>query len=513
MIKYLVRYAALIAMFSSLVLVMALPKETQAVATGPVSQSWYFAEGRVGGGFVQWITVGNPNSSNCNVTIQYDYTLDGTSAGLVKTVTFSVDPLSRHTQYVNADLNIKQFNTGAATLSAIVSTSNCPGIVAERPMYFSNFHGTSSGTDVLGATAPQPTWYFAEIPSGSAGESFLTVLNPGTVDANVTVTYYVGGITPIQVTQVVHANARGTFQPNGVAQLVTHQHAAARVWSDHPIVVERASYFDINGVSGSADVMGIQQPMPSWVLAAGTVRSGALENIITANPCAHPVTIQILLLSTSGDTSAVPGPVYTKTIQAYSQDIFTVNNNNTFTGHTDDASAVVSTTSTTCDGTHQDRILVQRQIFENYSGVNTHSANWSAEGVSDSPGVPMDTTTGPTDYSFAEGFASVNFNEWLMIANPTSANESITITLTNMLGEKSTNTVPVNAHSRVSFDVTSMVQNSADVFTLANVKAFAVSAEVTGTGPFAVERSMYWNAFGTQGTSAVPGFTLSQVEA
>ncbi|GHO99563.1 hypothetical protein KSF_096110 [Reticulibacter mediterranei] len=505
--KYVIMIlAALYALTAVLAIAgVAQAQSTQVAASGPVSQSWFLPEGRVGAGFVQWITVGNPNSSDCTVNIQYDYTMDGASTGLVKTVSFSVPHLSRHTQYVNGDLNIKQFATGAATLSTIVSTSDCPGIVVERPMYFSGFHGTSSGTDVLGATQPGKTWYFAEIPSGSAGETFLSVLNPTTSDAHVTVTYYVGGIAPISVSQTVHANSRGTFQPNGIAQLVTHQHAAVKVTADQPIVVERASYFPgINGVSGSAAVMGIAAPANSWVFAAGTVRSGALENItIAADPGASAaIPFTITLISASGATAS-----FDETVDVHGQLVFNVNTNNTFSGHTDDVSAIVAAKNP------DDKLLVQRQIFESYSGSNPKTPGWSAQGVSDSPGVPMSTTAGPQVYSFAEGFASANFNEWLMLVNPTSADENITVQLTNMLGEQSTNTVPVGAHSRVSFDVTSMVNNSSNVFSLSKSAAYAVSATVSADGPFAAERVMYWNAFSTKGTSALPGFTQAQVAA
>jgi hypothetical protein len=480
---------------------VAEARSAQPLAPGPVSQSWFFPEGRVGAGFVQWITVGNPNNTDCTVAVQYNYTMDGASTSLVKTTSFSVPRLSRHTQYVNGDLNIKQFAPGAATLSAIVSTSDCPGIVAERPMYFSGFHGTSSGTDALGATSPQTTWYFAEVPSGSAGESFIAVLNPTTSDAHVTVTYYVGGIAPISVSQVVHANSRGTFQPNGIAQLVTHQHSAVKVTADQPIVVERASYFPgINGVSGSAAVMGIPAPANSWALAAGTVRSGALENItVAADPgAATAIPFTITLIATSGATAS-----FDETVDVHGQFVFNVNNNNTFAGHTDDVSAIVTAKNP------DDKLLVQRQIFESYSGSNPKTPAWAAQGVSDSAGVPMSSTTGPQVYSFAEGFTSANFNEWLMLVNPTNTDENATVQLTNMLGEQSTNTVPVGAHSRVSFDVTSMVNNSSNVFSLSKPASYAVSATVSADGPFAVERVMYWNAFSTKGTSALPG--LAQV--
>jgi hypothetical protein len=190
---------------------------TEITSTGPTAQTWYFAEGRVGGGFVQWLTVGNPNDSTCTVNIEYDYTLDRDGSNHQKKITLQANRLSRVTKYVNNDLGITQFNLDGANVSAIVSTSDCPGIVSERPMYFQNFHGVSSGTDVLGATKPLNTWYFAEVPRSTAGETFLSILNPNSADADVTVTYYNGSIVPVSETKTVPANSRGTFEPNKAA--------------------------------------------------------------------------------------------------------------------------------------------------------------------------------------------------------------------------------------------------------------------------------------------------------
>lgn len=494
MIKFF-RFVLLCSLAFLLTLVCSSPTRAHTTTTGPTAPSWYFAEGRVGGGFVQFLTIGNPNNADCHGSIQYDYTLDGTTAALVKQESFTVGALSRYTEDVNTDLNVKQFSNNAATLSAIVSTSDCAGIVVERPMYFSGFHSTSSGTDVLGATTPQKTWYFAEVPSGSAGETFITVLNPGTANASVSVTYYVGGSAPIVVTQTVGANSRGTFQPNGISQLLTHQHSSVMVSSDQPIVVERASYFvGVNGVSGSADVMGIPASSNSWVFPAGTVRAGALENLIIANDPASTAStpFTITLISASGATA-----MFDEMVSTHGQFTFNVNANNTFAGHTDDVSATVTTVAP------DTKVLTQREVYEQYAGSNPNTPAWSAMGVSDSPGVANTAQS----YSFAEGFTSANFNEYFMLCNPTNADEQVTVQLTNMLGQQSTNTVPVGKQSRVTFDVTSMVNNSAAIFTLSKVQAYAVSATVTSSGPFAVERVEYWNAFSTQGVDAVPGFS------
>src|SRR5205823_510880 len=44
--------------------------------TVPVNTQWYFAEGRVGAGFKEYLTLGNPSSTACQVTLQYFYTPD-----------------------------------------------------------------------------------------------------------------------------------------------------------------------------------------------------------------------------------------------------------------------------------------------------------------------------------------------------------------------------------------------------------------------------------------------------
>ena len=485
--------------------------QSHITSTGPTAQTWYFAEGRVGGGFVQWLTIGNPNDSTCTVNIEYDYTLDRDGSNHQKKITIQASRLSRVTEYVNNDLGITQFNLDGANVSAIVSTSDCPGIVSERPMYFQNFHGVSSGTDVLGATKPLQTWYFAEVPRSTAGETFLSILNPNSADATVNVQYYNGHIAPVTETKTVAANSRGTFEPNKAA-LAGQTDLGVIVTSDQPIVVERASYYPtVNGVQGSADVMGIDHTSNSWTFPAGTTRDGTKETIVVSNPNCYAVNVELLFFS---ETSNIGAPFnLQKQIAGMSSEPFEINANNTFTGRTDNVSIIVFSQpqgSTSCtSGDTNGKVVAQRQLFETYTG----STFDQIQGVSDSPGIPdefqpktesINLNNQPV-YSFAEGFTSVGFDEWFMLVNPNQKDINVSITLTNMLGEKDTQTVLVKEQSRYSFDVNKMVKSS--TFSLNNVKAYAVSAVVSSNdGPFGVERSMYWNAFGTQGTDAVPGF-------
>jgi hypothetical protein len=167
-----------------------------------VNLQWYFAEGRVGKGFREYLTIGNPTTTACGVNVQYLYTLDGSSTPSTKTVSLNVAPASRLTESVNTDLGLADSSSSAASLSAIITvnttmTPTCPGVVAERPMYFSNFGGISSGTDVIGATSLSTTYSFADVPSGQSSSgsytSYLTILNPNAASATVTVMYYANG--------------------------------------------------------------------------------------------------------------------------------------------------------------------------------------------------------------------------------------------------------------------------------------------------------------------------------
>src|SRR5579884_2431095 len=228
--------------------------QTQVPVTspGPVTTTWYFAEGRVGKGFREYLTIGNPTSATCAVNVQYLYTMDGISTPTSQSLSFTVSPASRRTEAVNTDLGIADSMSTAPSLSAIVTvdtttTPSCPGVVAERPLYFTNYHGISSGSDVVGATQLSSTYYFADVPTGSNFISYFTLLNPNSVAATVTASYYVKGNKVQSQTVTVPVHARGTISPNAVSMPT---HVAAVISSSQPIVVERPTYF-INASNGT----------------------------------------------------------------------------------------------------------------------------------------------------------------------------------------------------------------------------------------------------------------------
>ena len=114
-----------------------------AVITG-VSKTWYLAEGRVGGGFREYITIGNPDPTvDCNATITYLPEGEITDAQAkqhqaarkpLSMRTFTIAHASRYTALVNQDLGISEQQQPGMLLSTIVtvpSTGGCAGVVVD----------------------------------------------------------------------------------------------------------------------------------------------------------------------------------------------------------------------------------------------------------------------------------------------------------------------------------------------------------------------------------------------
>jgi hypothetical protein len=113
---------------------------------------------------------------------------------------------------------------------------------------------------------------------------------------------------------------------------------------------------------------------------------------------------------------------------------------------------------------------------------------------------------GKSDYSFAEGYTNLGYDEWLTIQNPTANSETVTVTVANAVGTVYTFAVPVVGHSRYTVDMVAIVIghlfHAGDGY-----NGYEISLAVqSSTGPFVVERPMYWNASGTQGGSDVIGY-------
>jgi endoglucanase len=475
-------------------------------ATGPVSKLWYFAEGRAGAGFKEFLTLGNPTNTNCQVTIQY-LTQPDSGAGITKTVSVSVPAARRVTEWVDGDLGTSPSGPGISD-AAIVSvdssaTPNCSGIVAERPMYFTfKTPSVNSGSDVVGITHTGTTFYFADLaagsqPGGGSYASFLPILNPGASSATVTATYYANGQQVGMQQLTVLPNSRGTIVPAS-ARPTLPAHVAVTITSTQPVVVERPTYFsnlragNAGVVSGATDVVGVQNLANDWLFAEGYTGGQFQENFVIANldPTQTQANVTINLEYTDGTRRS-----YNVTLSPQSQLTWNVNTNAIYPTSQSVSAEITSTGA---------KIVVEREMFFKYNHVG-NGRTLTATGGTDVIGQVGPATA--TSYSFAEGYTNLGYDEWLTMQNPSANPETITITMANAKGTVYTFSVTIVSHSRYTLDIVGTVMHNlyhnGDSF-----QGYEVSMAVqSSTGPFVVERPMYWNASGTQGGSDVIGYS------
>ncbi len=488
-----------------------------------LSKTWYLAEGRVGGGFREFLTIGNPDPvTDCTATITYMPEGDITDAQAkthqaarkplaVRTVTIAHS--SRYTASVNQDVSVPEQQQPGTLLSAVVTvpaTTGCAGVVVERPMYF-NYHGVTSGSDVLGTTTLGQSFFLADVPTKAGNSSFatsyLTVLNPSTTtNAFVTVTYYAAGQALSAQTLYVAPGARGTIYPG----TLPFAHVAASISVNIPVAVERSTYTqnmtegNAGVVSTAASVNAAQTLSDHWLFAEGYTGGQYQENLVLSNLTNAPTTATITLEYQNGHNQAVAVPV-----PADSQVIENINTLNTTPTGTCDVNPCATTPEVSADVTATSAsLVVERQMFFHYTHTlpNT-SINVTTTGGSDVIGGLVAATSVAR---FAEGYTNAGYNEWITLQNPTMANETLTLTLVNEYGRTYTENILVTAKTRQTVDITDKVRSNM-VQAGDDFRAYQISATVQVTTPgdtFVAERPMYFHTQqNNQGGTDVVGFT------
>jgi len=462
-------------------------------ATTPGAALWYFAEGSVGGSFQEYLTLQNPSASQ-TASVSIKYLLQNHAPGVV-TVNHSVPPSTRYTVNVNNDLGISP-SAGHVSVAAIVSSN--VAIVAERPMYF-NYFGIQSGTDVLGATSPQETYYFPEANSSQSDtanySTFVTMLNPSaTQSAIVTITYYTGtcggngpGACPYE-TKTLAPLTRGTATPLDVN---LRQQVAITVSSTLPVVVERPMYVSAvvpnagGETTGAASVVGATQQGTNWLFAEGYTGTDYQEYLDLTNFGTTTATATVNLDYTNGDVQTVT--VY---VPALSIKQFDVNLANASPG-TCHPSPCQVTTSVSAQVTSDLPIVVDRLMYFHYHG--------SLSGISEVVGTPAASNI----YSFAEGYTGGQFTEYVTLQNPTASSETVAVTLFTQHGLVLEVEVAMSAHSRSTLDINNILNPIGPDSVSMVVQALGTGAQVVA------ERPEYFNYGGDTGGTDVIGYTGS----
>jgi streptogramin lyase len=426
----------------------------------PPSPQWkstfYFAEGYTGDNFQEYACLENPNATAADTWITCMFP-DGTSQSQY----YSLAPTSRLTVDIN-----QLAGAGKELSMRVVSTS--PGIVAERPMYF-NYKGQwSGGSDAVGATSPAKDWYFAEGNTLSDFDEYLTVQNPGSKTANLTFHYMVEGAGEHDSSAQVKPGSRATFKTRD--QIGSNLNASLYLSSDENIVAERPMYFNYHGAwTGGHDVVGANSPNTKWYFAEGTTRGGFEEWLCLQNPGTTPMTVDATYQLGQGQGSPIK-----KSYALPAHQRLTVSVNREI-GTNKDASVYLSSASA---------FVAERPMYFDY-----HDA-W--DGGHDVIGANNPATT----WLFAEGTTRDNFNEWLCLQNPGSADAHATITYYTTSGGAVTRHWTVPANSRLTVNVNDDAGANQDL-----------SAKVTSDEPVIVERPMYFDYNGWTGGHDVVGYT------
>jgi len=222
--------------------------------TAPATH-WLLAEGATGSFFTTFVLVANPNDEAVDLTFTY---LPAEGAPVTTTKT-----LAGH-QRLTVNIATEDPSLASAAVSTDVVASR--PVVVERAMYWPQpdwYEAHSSS----GVTSAGTTWALAEGRVGGPREevTYILLANPGTVDADVTITFLRESGTPIVKTFHVPAAHRFNVAITGPGSDVpelANENFGARLDASQPIVVERSVYGNANGVIWAAGTNATATRLP-----------------------------------------------------------------------------------------------------------------------------------------------------------------------------------------------------------------------------------------------------------
>ncbi len=179
-----------------------------------------------------------------------------------------------------------------------------PGVIAERAMYFDYGDWADDGHASEGLSQPSPRGYFAEGYTGRGFHTWLLMVNPGDVEAQVEVDYLPEGHAPVKVNYSLPPRSRFTVWVNGVAGLPEGSVGISYLsLNGVPVAAERAMYFDYFGRRGGHCSAAVENPSTHLFLAEGYTGDSFDTWILLANP--NPEAAEVRLEFCREDSSTV----------------------------------------------------------------------------------------------------------------------------------------------------------------------------------------------------------------
>ncbi len=261
---------------------------------------YYFSEGTTRPNFETYYTILNGAGAGANVKLTY-YRGDGTT----KEQTLQIPARTRAT--VHPADTIGAGDGVQYDFSTKVECTNGEKIVAERPMYFNYNNAWNGGHNVMGTTAPDQVFYFAEGTNRPNYDPFFSIVNLGGSAAKVKLTYMKDdGTIKTQNIQIAK-NARGTVRPAdvlGSADIAHDFSTKVESLNGQGIVAERSIYFNYNNAwTDGHVVVGSTLPGPDYYFAEGTCRPNFDPYITIQNPGATDADVTITYMKGNATTA------------------------------------------------------------------------------------------------------------------------------------------------------------------------------------------------------------------
>lgn len=425
----------------------------------------YLAEGFTGySGFMsaEYLTVGNVDPAT-DALITVTYYLGG---GAISQRNYNVLASTRRTISVNGDVGSGQ------SPGVRISVRSGPGVVVERPMYFSGFPGAGpldGGHDAVGAHKPLNDWYFAEGYTGAGFAEYLTLLNSsGELASTVQATYVFNSGAPIIKSYSVPQGQRMTLNvANEIGAPGRDVSVHIQVTGGPPVTAERPMYFKADPALGSVvndghDYLGAPAPASTWYFAEGYTGLGFVEYLTLQNPNGAPTDLTATYAFNSG-----PPLVKAYTLPANSRTTLRVNDEIGPPGR--DVSVRLDVSGPP--------IVAERPMYFDADPALGAVINGGHDVVGAN-------STGSENY-LAEGYTGVGFVEYLTLQNPQPITSTADITYVFDVGTPQVQSVTLLPDSRKTIRVNSIVGGGRSV---------SVKVQTTSGPDPVIERPMYFQA-------------------
>lgn len=450
------------------------------------------------GGFGSWFPIGGTSAAApmwaafMALTNQKTLHDGGFNIGFINPYLYQIDQNAGGTSYASDFHDITTgnndgMNDGGTTYPATANYDMASGLGSYNAWNLANdLEKLANAKNGARGAPAATTWYFAEGSVGGSFTEYLTILNPSTNAANVTVQYLFQNSAAVSKPYSVPASSRFTINVNnelGIAPSGPHKSISAIVNSNVPVVVERPMYFNLGGVKSGTDVVGATNSTNTTFYfaqgAQGQIGSyHASEFVTILNPNSTTVTVTARYFSggqqVGSDTLSIPA-LQRGTIAPSHQGLAAI------------------------ELTASQGIVAERPIY--ISGT-VPGISGSLTGAASAVGA---TGLG-SDWLFAEGHTSGTFQENLVLANFTSSATTATIKLEYKNGSPETIQCPVNPESQYYFNVNSPSNNPGCSVTSPGTPTSDVSAEVSApTASIVAERVMYFKYGSIPGTTDAVG--------